>query len=51
MKVAAIQLGGTLAPVAERIAHDVGVLAQKFNELSPAERNTLVKLGQEFQRG
>jgi TP901 family phage tail tape measure protein len=46
VKVAAIQLGESLAPVAREVAHDVGGIAHAFNELSPAQREVLTRMAE-----
>lgn len=42
LKVAAIQLGETLAPFATTVAHDVSKLAAAFDSLSPAQKHVVV---------
>lgn len=46
LKVAAINLGETLAPVATKIAGDIAHVAKAFDNLSPAEKKVAVRLAE-----
>ncbi|MBU5293127.1 phage tail tape measure protein [Anaerosalibacter bizertensis] len=43
MKIAAIEMGEALAPVVAKIADGIGKLADKFRELSPEQKESIIK--------
>jgi TP901 family phage tail tape measure protein len=45
-KVAAIELGTALAPVADRLAHDLGRVADAFSKLSPHQKEVLIRFAE-----
>lgn len=45
LKNASIKLGDSLTPIVEKISSGIQILADKFNNLSPAQQETIVKVG------
>lgn len=45
LKNAGIQLGDSLAPMIEKVSGAIQILAEKFNNLTPAQADMIVKIG------